>query len=398
MQSITINAHPHQAQAVIHNSPARFRVVDAGRRFGKTRLGVLECLEAAAKGKRAWWVAPSYKMANVGWRPLRKLAAQIPGALVNLTEKNVTLPGGGEVSVRTADNPDSLRGEGLDLVVMDECAFIKPEAWSEALRPALSDKLGRALFISTPRGRNWFWEMYQRGINGDNTDWASFRYKTLDNPFIAPSEIEDAKQLLPELIFRQEYEAEFIDSEGAVFRNIQESATAELLDAPIDGRNYSAGVDVAASIDFTVVSILDVESREMVFMDRFNRVDYPTLEDRLLQVYKHWRLSGMVVEANSIGRPVIDHLSQRGVGVTPFTTTNTTKQNIIQGLQSAFEHDSIKILNNPVLIGELLSFESKRSVSGSFQYSAPEGLHDDCVMSLSLAWYSVAGGGLWLMS
>jgi hypothetical protein len=155
---------------------------------------------------------------------------------------------------------------------------------------------------------------------------------------------------------------------------------------------------VASEVDYTVITVIDLETKEMVYKDRFNRVDYPTLEDRLLQVYNTWHLSAMVVEANSIGRPVIDHLVQKGIGVTPFTTTNATKQSIIQGLQSAFEHDSIKIIDDPVLIGELLSFESKRSASGSFQYSAPEGLHDDCVMSLALAWYAVNGGGLWLMS
>jgi len=391
MQKITIRASLHPAQATIHKSTARFKIIDAGRRFGKTRLGVMECIGAAIDGKRAWWIAPSYKTANVGWRPLRRLAAQIPGAKISLAERTVTLPGGGEVSIRTADNPDSLRGEGLDLVVMDECAFIKPEAWSEALRPALSDRLGKAIFISTPRGRNWFWDLYRRGQSGED-GWQSFRYKTIDNPFILASEVEDARRLLPELIYRQEYEAEFIDSEGAVFRRVQEAAILDPLDGPQEGRNYTAGVDVAASVDYTVITVLDAESRNMVFMDRFNRVDYPTLEDRLLQTYTRWKLSGMVVEANSIGRPVIDHLVQKGVGVTPFTTTQATKAGLIQSLQSAFEHDNIRVLNDPVLIGELLSYESKRSASGSFSYSAPDGMHDDTVMSLAMALYSLTAG------
>jgi phage FluMu gp28-like protein len=393
----TINAKPHKTQAIIHRSEARYKVIDAGRRWGKTRLGVLECLETAIAGKRAWWVSPSYKSANVGWRPLRKLASQIPGVKINLTEKNVSFPSGGEVSIRSADNPDSLRGEGLDLVVLDEAAFMKPEAWSEVLRPALSDRQGKAIFISTPRGRNWFWNIWMRGQE-DGSEWQSWTYPTSSNPFIPKTEIEAARLDLPEIIFRQEYEALFVDSEGAVFRRIQEAAVLDQLEGPLEGRNYSAGVDVAAAVDYTVITIMDVESKEMVFMDRFNRVDYPTLEDRLYQVYTTWRLSGMVVEANSIGRPVIDHLVKRGVGVTPFTTTNATKQSIIQSLQSAFEHDSIKVLNNPILVGELLSFESKRSPSGSFTYAAPEGMHDDCVMSLALSYYGISGGGLWLVS
>ena len=124
-------------------------------------------------------------------------------------------------------------------------------------------------------------------------------------------------------------------------------------------------------------------------MDRFNRVDYPVLEDRIASVYRNWNITGMVVEANSIGQPVIDHLQQRGLSITPFTTTHVTKHGVIQNLQSAFEHGQIKIINDPVLVGELLSFESKKTASGNFTYSAPDGQHDDCVMSLALAWYAI---------
>lgn len=299
------------------------------------------------------------------------------------------MPGGGMVGVRSADNPDSLRGEGLDFCVMDEAAYIAPEAWSEALRPALSDRLGRALFISTPRGRNWFFDVYNRAAGDD--EWQSFQYPTSANPFIAPSEIEAARRELPEIIFRQEYEAQFVDSEGAVFRRVQDVAILHPLDAPIDGHQYVAGVDVAASVDYTVVCVMDAATREMVYMDRFNRVDYTALEERLAAIYSRWRLSSMTVEANSIGQPVIDHLYNRGLAIIPFTTTQATKQSAIQSLQAAFEHDSIRILDNPVLIGELLSFESKRNQSGSFSYSAPDGMHDDTVMSLAICWTGISG-------
>ena len=380
----TIDAQPHPGQLEVHNSDARFKVLSAGRRWGKTRLGVNECLDAASKGGRAWWVSPSYKTSEVGWRPLRQIARKIPNAEVRLVDRMVTLPGGGFVAVRSADNPDSLRGEGLDFVVMDECAFMQKEAWTEAIRPALSDRQGKALFISTPKGRNWFWENYQRGINGEE-GWQSWTFPTSSNPYIEASEIEAAKRDLPELIFRQEYLAEFVDDSGGVFRRVQEAAILEAQE-PQPGRQYVAGVDVASSIDFTVVSVLDAESKEMVYLDRFNRVDYPVLIDRLESVYKRYGLTSMVVESNSIGRPVIDELVTRGLNIVPFTTTSATKQAIIQSLQSAFENGAIRVLDDPVLIGELLSFEAKRNASGSFSYSAPSGMHDDTVMSLAIAW------------
>ena len=128
-QQIQLNAGPHPAQAEVHRHPARHKVVDAGRRFGKTRLGVMECYDVASQGGRAWWVSPSYKMSEVGWRPIRNLGARI-GAEVRKVDRQVNLSNGGSISVRSADDPDSLRGEGLDLVVLDECAFIQGRAWT----------------------------------------------------------------------------------------------------------------------------------------------------------------------------------------------------------------------------------------------------------------------------
>jgi len=391
-----INAKPHAGQLEVHNSDARFKVLSAGRRWGKTRLGVNECLDAASKGGRAWWVSPSYKTSEVGWRPLRQIARKIPNAEVRLVDRMVTLPGGGFVAVRSADNPDSLRGEGLDFVVMDECAFMQKEAWTEAIRPALSDRLGKALFISTPKGRNWFWESYQRGINGEE-GWQSWTFPTVNNPYIQASEVEAARRDLPEIVYRQEYLAEFVDDQGGVFRRVQEAAILSPQEPQAD-KQYVAGVDVAASVDFTVVTVMDAESREMVYLDRFNRVDYPVLIDRLESVYRRYGLTSMVVESNSIGRPVIDELVTRGLNIVPFTTTSATKQAIIQNLQAAFENGQILVLDEPVLIGELLSFEAKRNQSGGFSYSAPDGMHDDCVMSLAIAWHGVNDGGviLWM--
>lgn len=390
-----INASLHHAQYEIHECKSRFRVVSAGRRFGKTRLAVLECLGVASEGKRAWWISPTYKMSNVGWRPLRQIAVRIPGAVIRKQEKEIVLPGGGTVSVRSADNPDSLRGEGLDFVVMDEAAYISPDAWGEAIRPALSDRQGRALFISTPRGRNWFWDIHRKGDS--DPDWTSFTYPTSSNPFIPPGEIDAVKAELPEIIFRQEYLAEFVDSEGAVFRRVHDAAILQPLDVPIEGHQYSAGVDVASSVDYTVITVMDVNTHEMVFMDRFNRVDFPTLEDRLLSTYNRWKLDGMVVEANSIGQGVIDHLRENDLNIIAFTTTSTSKQDIIQRLQSVLEHGLIKILDNRILIGELLSYECKRTNSGNFTYSAPEGQHDDTVMSLAFVVYGIFND-TWLIS
>jgi phage terminase large subunit-like protein len=138
---------------------------------------------------------------------------------------------------------------------------------------------------------------------------------------------------------------------------------------------------------------MDVTAGEMAYMDRFNRVDYSVLEDRLEATYNRFNLDMMTIEDNSIGQGVIDHLRNRGLAINTFTTTNATKHAAITGLQSAFEHGRIKILNDPVLIGELQAFEAKRNSSGTFSYSAPESMHDDCVMALAIAWQGMENTG-----
>jgi predicted phage terminase large subunit-like protein len=208
----------HPAQLAIHQSKARYKVVAAGRRFGKTRLGVTECVKIAVEGGHAWWVAPAYPTGLIGWRLMKTLGAQIPSTLPRETELMMHFAGGGWVQVKSADKPPALRGEGLDLVVVDETAHIPkfPEAWEQSLRPALSDREGDALFISTPKGFNHFWELYKRAETDES--WAAFQFPTSTNPYIAAEEIEEAKRQLPSLIFRQEYGAEFVQLAGALFR------------------------------------------------------------------------------------------------------------------------------------------------------------------------------------
>ena len=206
----------HQGQQQVAADTTRFRIVKAGRRWGKTRLGVWECVKVALEGGRAWWVAPSYKLAKPGWRDLRAIARQIPGATINLGEMEVRLPGGGEVAVRTAADPDQLRAESLDFVVLDEYAFMPEEAWREALRPALADRRGGALFISTPKGMlNTLYQLWEQAQA--NPRWATYSFTTYDNPYIHDDEIEEMRDELGERLFAQEVLGEFLEGVGVVF-------------------------------------------------------------------------------------------------------------------------------------------------------------------------------------
>jgi hypothetical protein len=212
----------------------------------------------------------------------------------------------------------------------------------------------------------------------------------LENPNIPFVEIEQLFKTMPQRTFEQEILATFTDLSGGTFRGVMDCAVLTPLDGPVEGRQYAAGVDVAAKVDFTVAVIFDVASKEMVYMDRFNRIDYNMLEDRLAALYRRFNLQSMTIEDNSIGLPVFDHLRARNLNVIPFHTSNSSKHIIISDLAAAFEHRDIKILNDPILIGELQAYEGKRTPGGSFTYSAPDGMHDDCVMATAIAWQGVS--------
>lgn len=392
---IQIRANPHAGQRQVHESSARFKVLAAGRRWGKTRLGVNECLDVASKGGRAWWVSPSYKTSEVGWRPLRRIAGRA-NAKIRKVDRNIVLPGGGTVTVRSADNPDSLRGEGLDFVVLDECAFMKQEAWLGALRPALSDRLGRALFISTPKGRGWFWQLWQQGKQGDK-DYESWQFPTSVNPYIAESEIEAAHRNLPERVFRQEYLADFIEDAGAVFRRVMDCATADGCEEPVKDHEYLFGVDWGKLNDFTVIIVLDIVTKAAVYLDRFNQIDYAIQTQRLHALAEKFKPTTIIAERNSMGEPLIEQLQRMNLPVQPFLTTSATKTQAIESLVLAFERQEIAIIPDQVLIGELQAYTMDKLPSGRLHYSAPAGMHDDTVMALALAWHGI-GNSQWLIS
>lgn len=386
MTTITIQRPKlHSAQRQVWDDPTRFHVMACGRRFGKSRLGSLLCVDYALRGKRAWWVAPSYPMASIGWRMLKRLAVQVPNVEVREVDRVITMPTGGTIQVRSADNPDSLRGEGLDYLVMDECAFIKEDAWSQALRPALSDRMGRALFISTPKGRNWFWRLWALGQQGGD-EWHSWQFPTSSNPFIAASEIEAARAHLPERVFRQEYLAEFIDDAGGVFRRVMEAATATPQERAVAGHSYVMGVDWGKHQDFSALAVLDLETRELVCLDRFNQIDYTVQTNRLKALAERFRPVNIVAESNAMGDPLIEQLRRDGLPVTPFQTTHATKTAAIDALALAFERGDIRIVPEAVLVNELQAYEMQRLPSGLLRYTAPAGMHDDTVMALALAW------------
>ena len=370
---------------MVADSKARYKILAAGRRWGKSRLGSALCVAEGLRGGRAWWVAPSYKVAAVGWRMIRRLGSGIPGVEIRRVDRMLVLPGGGEVQVRSADDPDSLRGEGLNLVVLDECAFMKQAAWEEALRPALSDRQGNAVFISTPKGRNWFWRLWQRGLANDGT-FQSWQLPTGDNPYIPEGEIEAARLTLPELIFEQEYLAIFLEGQGAVFRNIAACLNApETTPEAHEGHYITAGQDWAKQADFSCTSIGCADCGYELAIDRFNQVDYHLQWKRTEALIRKWNVTQAVIETNSIGEPGLEALQRAGLPVIGFNTTAVSKPPLIENLALTLEQETFQFIADPVWTGELEAYERHVSpMTGRSQYSAPEGMHDDTVVARAL--------------
>lgn len=187
----------------------RFRVLVAGRRFGKTYLALTELCRAAWGSRRlAWYVTPTYRMGkSISWKPLKEMTRPYWAGRPNETDLRIELTCGGTICLRGADNYDSLRGDGLDFLVLDEYASIAPEAWTEVLRPALSDKQGRALFIGTPQGHNHFHDLVERAAT--LPDWKAFHFTTAQGGNVTTQELASAAQELDERTYRQEFEASF---------------------------------------------------------------------------------------------------------------------------------------------------------------------------------------------
>lgn len=234
------------AQMDVFRAKERFRVLVAGRRFGKTHLAMLELLRAAAgSDKKVWYVAPSYRQAKrIAWDRLKKETQRHWVGKPNETELSIRLRWGSTISLRGADQYDSLRGEGLDFVVLDEYASMRPECWTEVLRPALADRKGRALFIGTPQGRNHLFDQFEHARQTEG--WAAFHFTTVDGGNVSEEELASAAKELDENLFRQEFEASF-ESSG-----YGEAYHAFSFNETVRRCEYVLGEPLVWSLDFNV--------------------------------------------------------------------------------------------------------------------------------------------------
>ena len=387
----TYLAHP--AQQKIHDArDKRFRTVCTGRRFGKTYCLAGELLDRGGSemGGDYGWVAPTYNVAERGIEAFRAIAdgfAVVSGrAPCRVEFQGLSTLAPTRIWFLSADNPDSIRGFGFRGLVIDEAASIPQDVWHYVLRPTISQTLGWAVFVSTPKGRNWFYDLFTRGNDPAETDYASFTFPSKASPFFPAKEWEEAKRTLPEDVFRQEYMAEFLEDSAGVFKGIDGCLISEqeAIAAP-GARQVVIGCDVAKHTDWTVLTAMDAETGRCFAMERFNQLDWPIQKERIVSFARRWR-GRVILDATGIGDPIYDDLKRVLPDIEPFKLTAVSKTELIQRLIVAIEQRQVSWPTAwDVLTAEMKRYEYAISPTGGISYGAPSGYHDDCVISLALA-------------
>ena len=370
-----------------------------GRRFGKTDGYVQRMFYWMQRRPGLyWWIGLSWRSASLkrAWREVSTIGRQVLGAIglqerryINRSRFEITIPGMGEIWFRTADNPSSLAGEGIMGAVIDEFSLMQEPVWTEYLEATLLDYDGWAAFSGVPKGNNWAANLW-RG-SADWPGWLQVHATTYDNPFIDKDAIDEIKATSSDLIFRQEYMAEIVSDAGILFRRVADAAMATAHDEAKEGSVYVAGVDWGRSNDFTVITLIDITTSEQVYIDRFTRIDYETQLSRFRGMIKRFEPVACIVEDNAMGGPLVERLQSEGYPVVAWHTSRGTKETLIRGLETAFDHDEISILPDQIQIAELQAYEQKQ-MTGYWRFGAPSGMHDDTVIALALAWHGASRG------
>jgi hypothetical protein len=360
-------------------------LLDIGRQFGKSLLANNQALKWLLNEKcDVAWASPTYKQAYKVYEQTIK-AFPKNSAIIrrkDSTKLQIEFCNGSTMQFFSTERYDNIRGFTFDYLICDEFAFMDSKAWTEVLRATILVKGKKVLLISTPNGKNHFFQMFE--LDGVNPQYKSFKMTSYDNPLIDPKEIDDAKLTLPDHIFRQEYLAEFLDGGSSIFGDINYKDVKE-------GNVYYAGLDIARADDYTVLAIYNQDG-EMVFIDRWRHDSWTNIVGKVAEIIDQYKCN-TYVEVNSIGDPVFEMLSKKlntSNLIQPFTTTSKSKQDIIEQLAVANQNQEVSFLPIDWLKKEfdVFSFEYNPKTR-VIKYSAPVGFHDDGVMASAIGYEAV---------
>jgi hypothetical protein len=256
---------PHNAQRAVLESAARFRVLMCGRRFGKSLISQDISIESAIDKERVAYITPTYQLGKIFFKDILE---QLPEQIYKKNETDLVIEfiTGGTIRFFTGERLDAMRGLKFHKVIIDEASYIADleQGWLNSIRPTLTDYKGKAIFLSTPKGKNYFYSLFMKS---GEPDWEAFKFTTYDNPYIDPSEIDDAKAQLPHSVFEQEYMANPMENAANPFGSTHiNQCTKPLSTNPI----AYYGIDLAKSVDWTVIIGMDVQGN-VCYFDRFQK-------------------------------------------------------------------------------------------------------------------------------
>lgn len=393
MNKITIELpRLYEHQQVVKNDNTRFRALVAGRRWGKTELIIDELSTRMLKGKSVGYLSLTNKSMK---ETFEKMESALRPATdkhgVNKTDMTIKLITGGMVTFWSAESARVIRGRGYSFFVIDEAAFIPnlSMTFNTVIMPLLATERGGVLMASTPNGYNDFYQFYLMGLDSTRANWSAHRYPTSTSPFVHADELAEQKAIMPERAYLQEYEAEFLDDGGAVFRGVNLVATLAR-PAPYTGK-FVGGVDWGKANDYTVICLMDADTRKEVALARFNQIGWGLQRGRLRELYDAWQPYLILAESNSIGEPNIEALQAEGMPVQGFATTAVSKSPLIEALSLAIEKGEIGLLSSAddegsLANAELQAYTIHKMPGGGWRYGAPNGMHDDTVIARALAW------------
>lgn len=374
-----LHAGQERIRREIAERKARFAVIMCGRRWGKTTDGVEWLADGALLGLPCAWMAPTYKLLGEAWR---ELVSRLRPAAEHISEQEhrIRLYGGGSIECWTLDSPDPARGRKYGRVAVDEAGIVRNlrDIWDAAIRPTLVDLAGEARFYGTPKGRtHGFVQLFAKGESRE-LGWASFRAPTRDNPFIPASEIEAARNDLPPGVFAQEFEGVPADDAanpfGATGINACLSQLSEL--PPVVW-----GWDFARAQDWTVGIALD-KTGAVCRLERWQHTPWGETKQRVVAVTRPTLAVG---DSTGIGDAIVEDIQRERVSMEGYGFTPKSKQQLMERLAGAIQAQEIRFPDGPIR-AELDTFEYEYTAHG-VRYTAPDGLHDDCVMALALAVY-----------
>lgn len=382
---------PHLGQKQIiegfADSEHKFGVVSCGRQFGKSLLGqnLLLYWLLSKSNQKGGWISPIYSQGKKVFEELLNASNKIVSSS-NKADLTLKFINGSTLQFLSAERYDSIRGFSFNYLVIDEGAFIREEAMSEAILPTLSALGKKCFIISTPKSKNWFYNYWLRGQE-QNSEYISFRGVSKDNPYVDASFLAEQQKSLPRDIYLQEYEAVFSESTNDVFRGLEQVCILNQFENEGRSKRYYCGIDTAIANDFTVCSIFD-ESGRCAKILRFTGTTFEAASKTIVNELKRFNIVGGFCETNSIGAALFELIQPYNRKIKPFTTTQDSKTQGVRKMIADIENGTLILPSKelmPECYNELSSYTYKVSTNGKLSFSHVPGGHDDIVDAIWLA-------------